>query len=90
MLRIKTAKRVNQSQLYAKIIVLKAAKEKDSHSPKILTQRLLISEKGTKGTVTMERSDHLNQVTKLNTTKNGTKRRGMSLAMLHLKTMHHP
>lgn len=48
MLRIKTLKGVNQSPLDVNIIVPKASKEKNSHSLKILTQRLLINDKGRK------------------------------------------
>ena len=48
MLRIKTLKGVNQSPLDVKIIVPKASKEKNSHSLKVLTQRLLINDKGRK------------------------------------------
>lgn len=51
MLRIKTLKAVNQSPLDVKITVSKASKEKDSHSLKNLTQKLLINDKGRKDTL---------------------------------------
>lgn len=51
MLRIKTLKGVNQSPLDVKITVSKASKEKDSHSLKKLTQKLLINDKGRKDTL---------------------------------------
>ena len=57
----------------AKIIILKAAREKDSYSLKILIKRLLINDKGRKDTLKMERFainviHHINQMRNKNHT----------------------